>query len=130
MQRALEEARFAPGEIEAVSAHGSGTPLGDKAESKALHRVFGESASTIPITASKGQHGHGLGAAGAWEAALSLLTLRYGKLPRVVGHIVDDPECDLPFVRANAEGTVRTMLSNTAGFGGLNAALVFTTADS
>lgn len=127
---ALDEARIAPGEIEAVSAHGSSTQLGDRAETKALRRVFGDGIAQLPITASKGQHGHAFGAAGAWEAALSFLTLRYGILPRVVGHFVDDPDCDLAFVRSNVEGRVRTMLSNTAGFGGINAALVFSALDS
>lgn len=126
MQLALREARLGPDELEAVSAHGSSTPLGDRAESIALHRALGSAAPGIRVTASKGQHGHALGAAGAWEAALSLLTLRHGVLPRVVGHIVDDPECALSFVRERADGTVRTILSNTAGFGGINAALVFT----
>ena len=127
---ALAEAHIAPNEIEAVSAHGSSTQLGDRAESNALRRVFGDGVAQLPITASKGQHGHAFGAAGAWEAALSLLTLRYGVLPRVVGHFVDDPGCNLAFVRTNVEGKVRTMLSNTAGFGGINAALVFSALDS
>jgi 3-oxoacyl-[acyl-carrier-protein] synthase II len=127
---ALGEAHIAPGEVEAVSAHGSSTQLGDRAEAKALRRVFGDGVAQLPITASKGQHGHAFGAAGAWEAALSLLTLRYGVLPRVVGHFVDDPDCDLAFVRSTVEGPVRTMLSNTAGFGGINAALVFSALDS
>jgi 3-oxoacyl-[acyl-carrier-protein] synthase II len=127
---ALDEAHIAPNEIEAVSAHGSSTQLGDRAESKALRRVFGDGIAQLPITASKGQHGHAFGAAGAWEAALSLLTLRHGILPPVVGHFVDDPECDLAFVRSTVEGPVRSMLSNTAGFGGINAALVFTALDS
>ncbi len=130
IQLALDEAHIAPNEIEAVSAHGSSTLLGDRAEAKALRRVFGDGVAQLPITASKGQHGHAFGAAGAWEAALSLLTLRYGVLPRVVGHFVDDPDCDLAFVRATVEGRVRTMLSNTAGFGGINAALVFAAVDS
>ncbi len=130
IQIALDEAHIAPNEIEAVSAHGSATQLGDRAEAKALRRVFGDGVAQLPITASKGQHGHAFGAAGAWEAALSLLTLRYGVLPRVVGHFLDDPDCDLAFVRATVEGKVRTMLSNTAGFGGINAALVFSALDS
>ena len=129
MQLALEEANIAPYELEAVSAHGSATTLGDQAESIALHRVLGTATRHVPITASKGQHGHGFSASGAWEAALSLLTLRHGVLPRVVGHIVDDPQCALDIVDSNARGTVRTILSNTTGFGGINAALVFTSAE-
>ena len=129
MQLALDEAHIAPDELEAVSAHGSATALGDHAETLALHRVLGEAAARVPVTASKGQHGHGFGASGAWEAALSVLTLRNGVLPRVVGHIVDDPKCELDLVRSNTTGAVRTMLSNTTGFGGINAALVFSAID-
>ena len=129
MQRALESAQLGAGELDAVSAHGSSTRLGDRAEALALRRVLGEHASSVPVTASKGQHGHGFGAAGVWEAALCLLSMERGTLPAAVGHIVDDPDCDLVFVRTNAQRTIRTVLSNTTGFGGINAALVFASLD-
>jgi 3-oxoacyl-[acyl-carrier-protein] synthase II len=129
MQAALAEAGLTPHEIEAVSAHGSSTPLGDRAEAKALRSVLGDAVARVPVTASKGQHGHGFGAAGVWEAAISLLAIRHGVLPAAVGHIVDDPECELNFARRTTERPVRTVLSNTAGFGGLNAALVFASVD-
>jgi 3-oxoacyl-[acyl-carrier-protein] synthase II len=125
MRRALEDARLGPDELDAVSAHGSSTPLGDRAEAVALRRVLGKNASAVPVTASKGQHGHGFGAAGVWEAALCLLAIERGTLPAAVGHFIDDPDCDLVLVRSNARRAVRTILSNTAGFGGVNAALVF-----
>ncbi|MBV8150573.1 MAG: beta-ketoacyl-[acyl-carrier-protein] synthase family protein [Candidatus Eremiobacteraeota bacterium] len=125
MQVALAEARLATEEIEAINAHGSGTPIGDRVEAIALRRVFGESLERIPVVASKGQHGHALGASGAWEAVLSLLMIERKVLPRVTGLIVDDPECALDFVRETGPRAVRTVLSNTAGFGGLNAALIF-----
>ena len=125
MRVALEEAGLVASEIEAINAHGSGTPLGDRVETLALRAAFGEALDRIPVTATKGQHGHALGATGAWEAAVSLLAIDRGTLPRVVGLIVDDPECSLTFARSNAERRPRTILSNTAGFGGINAALVF-----
>lgn len=75
MRRALAEASLAPDEVELVNAHGSGTPLGDRCEALALAVVFGERASVVPVAATKGQHGHALGATGAWEAALSLLAI-------------------------------------------------------
>ncbi|MBV8073889.1 MAG: beta-ketoacyl-ACP synthase II [Candidatus Eremiobacteraeota bacterium] len=121
---ALDEAQLVPDEIEAINAHGSSTPLGDRVETVALRRALGATLERIPITATKGQHGHAFGASGAWEAALSLLALRRGILPRVVGLIVDDPACSLQFVRENLERSIRTVLSITTGFGGLNAALV------
>ena len=127
---ALDEAELAPGEIEAISAHGSATPLGDRAETIALRRAFGEPLDRIAVMATKGQHGHALGATGAWEAALSLLAIDRATLPRVVGLIVDDPQCALPFARRTAERSIRTILSNTAGFGGINAALVFSSVET
>ena len=125
MSVALAEAVLAPDEIEAIDAHGSSTPLGDRCETIALRCAFGERLDRTPVLATKGQHGHALGATGAWEAAVSLLAIERGMLPRVVGLIVDDPECALHFVRETSARRVRTVLSNSAGFGGLNAALVF-----
>lgn len=125
MSAALEEASLAAGELEAYNAHGSSTVLGDRAEVIAVRRVFGDEASArVPVTATKGQHGHGFAASGAWEAALSLLSMERGALPGVVGLQNDDPQCDLPFVREVRRHRIRTVLSNTTGFGGLNAALV------
>ncbi|MBV8601222.1 MAG: beta-ketoacyl-[acyl-carrier-protein] synthase II, partial [Candidatus Eremiobacteraeota bacterium] len=122
---ALEEAGIAPDEIGAINAHGSGTPLGDRVEAIALRKALGSALDRIPVTATKGQHGHAFGASGAWEAALSLLSLEHAVLPRVVGLIREDPECALQFVRENLARALSTVLSVTTGFGGLNAALVF-----
>lgn len=124
IRQALQEARLSPGEIEAIDAHGSGTSLGDRYETVALRRAFGDALDRIPVMATKGQHGHALGATGAWEAAVSLLAMERRTLPRVVGLTVDDPNCNLPLVRETEERTVRTVLSNTTGFGGINAALI------
>ena len=123
MQRALGEAELAPDEVDVVNAHGSGTPLGDRCEAVAMELVFGARAASIPVTATKGQHGHALGATGAWEAALSVASIARGVVPRSVN--ADDADCDLAVTRERLERPVRTVLSNSAGFGGINAALVF-----
>ncbi|MEA2665606.1 MAG: 3-oxoacyl-[acyl-carrier-protein] synthase [Candidatus Eremiobacteraeota bacterium] len=125
MQRALAEARLPAADVDLVNAHGSGTPLGDRCEALALERVFGERAARVPVTATKGQHGHALGATGAWEAALSLLALQHGIVPRSVNTDDADPQCPLALTRERTASAPRTVLSNSAGFGGINAALVF-----
>ena len=125
MQRALAEANLPPAEVDLVNAHGSGTPLGDRCEVLALEQVFGARAPVVPVTATKGQHGHALGATGAWEAALSLLAIAHGIVPRSVNTDDADPQCQLALTRERAERAPRTVLSNSAGFGGINAALVF-----
>ena len=127
MRRALEEAHLAPGEVDVVNAHGSGTPLGDRAEALAMELVFGARAGSVPVTATKGQHAHALGATGAWEAALSLASIANGVVPRSVNS--DDLAEPLAVTRERLEGPVRTVLSNSAGFGGINAALVFRAVD-
>lgn len=124
MRIALGEARLVPDEIEAVNAHGSATPLGDRGEALALHAVFGERTERVPVTATKGQHGHALGATGAWEAALSLLALARGVIPRTVNCDTRDPECDLAVTGRALRIAPRIIVSNSAGFGGINAALV------
>ena len=123
MQRALGEAGVAPDEVDVVNAHGSATPLGDRAEALAMELVFGERAASVPVTATKGQHAHALGATGAWEAALSLASIANGVVPRSVN--ADDVAEPIAVTRERLERPVRTVLSNSAGFGGINAALVF-----
>ncbi|BDE07030.1 3-oxoacyl-[acyl-carrier-protein] synthase 2 [Vulcanimicrobium alpinum] len=125
MRRALDEAHAAPADVDLVNAHGSGTPLGDRCETVALETLFGERAASVPVTATKGQHGHALGATGAWEAALSLLALVHQTVPRSVNTDDADPACNLALTRTRLERRLRTVLSNSAGFGGINAALVF-----
>jgi 3-oxoacyl-[acyl-carrier-protein] synthase II len=129
MQRALDDARIAPDAVDVVNAHGSGTPLGDSCEALATEIVFGARAATIPVTATKGQHAHALGATGAWEAALSLMTIVHGIVPRSVNCDEVDPACRLAVTRERVDRPVRTVLSNSAGFGGINAALVFRAVD-
>ncbi len=130
MQAALREALLSPDEIELINAHASSSPLNDTTETHAIKRAFGEHAARIPITATKGQHGHALGATGAWEAALSLLAIDRGEVPGIVNLEHADPLCDLHYVRESRTLRPRTVLSNSFGFGGINASLVFKTADA
>jgi 3-oxoacyl-[acyl-carrier-protein] synthase II len=125
MQRALAEARLAPADVDLINAHGSGTPLGDRGEAAAFGIVFGERTPQVPVTATKGQHGHALGATGAWEAALALLAIERGIVPRVLNCDVPDPDCAIGVLQAPLHRAPRTVLSSSAGFGGINAALVF-----
>jgi 3-oxoacyl-[acyl-carrier-protein] synthase II len=124
IRHALREAQLAPDEVEALNAHGSGTPLGDRSERLALRGAFGDALARIPVTATKGQHGHALGATGAWEAALSLLAIERGTIPGLVNFENSDPECGLVLSRGHRASAPRTVVSFSAGFGGINAALV------
>lgn len=124
MEIALREAQADPESVDAINAHGSSTKLGDRAESLAYARVFGARAAQIPVSATKGQHGHALGATGAWEIALSALSMKHGIIPGAVNFRTRDAECD---VRCSPEAIVldpKVILSNSSGFGGINAALV------
>jgi 3-oxoacyl-[acyl-carrier-protein] synthase II len=95
-----------------------------------LQLAFGAAAARIPVMATKGQHGHALGATGAWEAALTLLAMRDGIVPRIVNCDDPDPACPLALVRAPLHVRARTAVSSSAGFGGINAALAFAGVDS
>jgi 3-oxoacyl-[acyl-carrier-protein] synthase II len=125
IRAALAEAGRAPDEVELINAHGSGTRLGDRGEADALRLVFGAAADRIPVMATKGQHGHALGATGAWEAALTLLAMRDGIVPRIVNCDEPDPACPLALIRTPLQVRARTAVSSSAGFGGINAALAF-----
>lgn len=124
LKRALDEARVLPSEVEAINAHGSSTRLGDRAEAVAFERVFGERFSKIPVSATKGQHGHALGATGAWEVAIAALGMRDRIVPGAVNLENRDDECPLHCEREKFAADARVVLSNSSGFGGINAALV------
>lgn len=125
MRLALQGAGMEPEEIDYINAHGSSTPLNDRTETLAIKRIFGERAYTIPISSIKGHHGHALGAAGAMEAAACALMLERQYLVPTVNLETPDPECDLDFMpRVGRPHPVRTILSNSFGFGGINACLV------
>jgi 3-oxoacyl-[acyl-carrier-protein] synthase II len=126
MRLALAEAGLAAEDIDWINAHGSGTPLNDSTETLAIKQVFGDHAYRVPVSATKAMHGHALGATGAMEAAISFLGLRHGYVPPTLN--LDDPDaaCDLDYVREGGrEMPLRYILSNSFGFGGINAALVF-----
>ncbi|MDR7421867.1 MAG: beta-ketoacyl-ACP synthase II [Armatimonadota bacterium] len=126
MRLALADAGLAPEAIDAINAHGSSTPLNDSTETRAIKAVFGEHAARIPVSATKSMHGHALGATGAVEAAICMLTLRCDYLPPTINLEEPDPECDLDYVAGVGRAQrVQYILSNSFGFGGINAALVF-----
>ncbi|MCS6776779.1 MAG: beta-ketoacyl-ACP synthase II [Chloroherpetonaceae bacterium] len=127
---ALQSAQVAPEELDYVNAHGSSTRLNDVTETYALKRALGEEvARNVPVSSTKAMHGHALGATGAMEAAICCLALHHGWIPPTVNLDHPDPECDLDCVpHRGRSAQLRTVLSNSFGFGGINAALVFRSA--
>jgi 3-oxoacyl-[acyl-carrier-protein] synthase II len=122
---ALRDARLYPEDIEYINAHGSSTPLNDKTETMAIKQVFGERARRIPVSGTKGLYGHPLGASGAIEAAIGALSLSHDYLPPTVNYAIPDPECDLDYLpNVGRVARVQYLLSNSFGFGGINACLV------
>jgi 3-oxoacyl-[acyl-carrier-protein] synthase II len=122
---ALRDARLRPEDIEYINAHGSSTPLNDKTETMAIKQVFGERARRIPVSGTKGLYGHPLGASGAIEAAIGALSLSHDYLPPTVNYAIPDPECDLDYLpNVGRVARVKYLLSNSFGFGGINACLV------
>ncbi len=124
MRAALTEAGLGADELELIDAHGSSSQLNDVIETTAFKEALGPSAYRIPVLGTKGQHGHALGATSAWEAALSVLAIHHGRVPRTVNLEHVDPACDLDYVRELRPLAPRVVLSNSTGFGGINAALV------
>lgn len=125
MRRALHKARLTPDDIDYVNAHGTSTDVGDKSETVALHQVFGERASAVPVSSTKSMHGHLLGGAGALETLMCVLALRDQVLPPTINYEQPDPECDLDYVPNVARpASVEIALNNTFGFGGHNASLI------
>ncbi|MBX7181015.1 MAG: beta-ketoacyl-ACP synthase II [Bacteroidia bacterium] len=128
MRSALEDAEMQASEIDYVNVHGTSTPLGDVAETKAIQKVFGEHAYKLNISSTKSMTGHLLGAAGAIEAIASILAVKNDIVPPTINHFTDDPQLDskLNFTFNKLEKrTVNAALSNTFGFGGHNASVVF-----
>ena len=126
MRAAIKDAKLTPEDIGYVNAHGTSTPLGDVIETRALKRVFGERAKSVPISSTKSMTGHLLGGAGGLEAGISVLALRDQVIPPTINLESPDPECDLDYVPNVArKATLDYALSNSFGFGGTNAALIF-----
>ena len=125
VQLALDEAGVTPAQIDYINAHGSSTPLNDRTETLVFKRALGEAAAAIPISGTKGLHGHALGATGAIEAAICAQIFRHGWLPPTANLEDPDPECDLDYIRGEGRpARVRHILKTSFGFGGINAALV------
>ncbi|MBA3466813.1 MAG: beta-ketoacyl-ACP synthase II [Gemmatimonadaceae bacterium] len=125
MQLALDDAHVSPAEIGYVNTHGSSTPLNDSTETAAIKKVLGERAYSVPMSGTKGYYGHALGASGAIEAAICALAIDREWLPPTVNLKVADAACDLNFLPAVGRAErVEHVLSNSFGFGGINAALV------
>jgi 3-oxoacyl-[acyl-carrier-protein] synthase II len=126
-EMALNEAGVGKGEIDYINAHATSTPMGDASETKMLKLALGEeNARSTPVSGTKGATGHCLGAAGALEATFTTLAIRDSKLPPTINYEVEDPECDLDYVpNVPRDANVDVAVSNSFGFGGHNACVVF-----
>jgi 3-oxoacyl-[acyl-carrier-protein] synthase II len=126
MRMALAEGRITPGEIGYINAHGSSTPLNDPTETGAIRQVFGDGAAAIPVSGTKGYYGHALGASGAFEAAICAVASQRRWLPPTVNLSEPDATCDLAYLTGQGRSAEpEFLLSNSFGFGGINACLVF-----
>jgi 3-oxoacyl-[acyl-carrier-protein] synthase II len=126
MRMCLEDGQLDLGEIGYINAHGTSTPQGDLAETRAIKRVFGEHAARIAVSSTKSMTGHALGAAGAIESVYTVLTIQSGVIPPTINYEHADPECDLDYVPNAARQTqVKLALNNSFGFGGTNTTLAF-----
>ncbi len=126
MQHALADAGLQPDAVDHINAHGTSTPLNDASETMAIKKVFGERAYKIPISATKSMTGHLLGGAGAVEAVISILSLINNIAPPTINYETPDPDCDLDYVPNQARPVpIDVVMSNSFGFGGTNAVLVF-----
>ncbi len=123
---ALEEAKIKPTEIDYINAHGTSTRLNDPIETKAIKNALGDHAYKIPISSTKSMIGHLIGAAGGVEAIASVMSIENGKVHPTINHENPDPDCDLDYVPNQArEVPVKTVMSNSLGFGGFNSVLIF-----
>jgi 3-oxoacyl-[acyl-carrier-protein] synthase II len=126
MRRALQKAGLRPDQVDYINAHGTSTPYNDSTETQAIKTCFGEYASRLAISSTKSMTGHTLGAAGAVEAAISIMTILTGVIPPTINLHHPDPDCDLDYVPNEARrATVNVAMSNSMGFGGHNTCLVF-----
>ncbi len=126
MQMALRKAGMNPADVDYINAHGTSTAMNDKCETMAIKSVFGEQAYRIPVSSTKSMMGHLIGAAGAIEAIVSVLTIQNGIVPPTINLENPDPECDLDYVpNKPRQHKVRAAMSNSFGFGGHNSVLLF-----
>jgi 3-oxoacyl-[acyl-carrier-protein] synthase II len=125
MREAIADAGLEPEDIDYVNAHGSSTVLNDPTECRAIRRALGPHAERVAVSGTKGMHAHALGATGAIEAAICALALERGFLPGTTNLVAPDPACDLDLIPPGGrEQRVRALVSNSFGFGGINASLV------
>jgi 3-oxoacyl-[acyl-carrier-protein] synthase II len=130
MKLALKDAELAPTDVDYINAHGTSTEYNDANETMAIKRVFGEQAAKLAVSSTKSMTGHLLGAAGAVEGVFSALTLHHGLIPPTINYDNPDPQCDLDYVPNEArKADVKTVLSNSFGFGGTNACLIMRRAE-
>ena len=126
MRSALRDASLNPSDIDYINAHGTSTAVGDKTETVAIKGVFGDDAHKVPVSSTKSMTGHLLGAAGGLEAAIAAMTIKTNIIPPTINYETPDPDCDLDYVPNTArEQQVTHVMSNSFGFGGTNATLIF-----
>lgn len=126
MQNAIRDAGISPDSVDYVNAHGTSTPFNDRIETMAMKKVFGEHASRLAVSSTKSMTGHLLGAAGGLEAGITVLSLLNQTIPPTINYENPDPDCDLDYVPNKArKSDITYALSNSFGFGGTNAALIF-----
>jgi 3-oxoacyl-[acyl-carrier-protein] synthase II len=126
MNIAMKQASMTPDELDYINAHGTSTPLNDRTETEAMKGAFGGAMKKIPVSSTKSMTGHLLGAAGGVEAAVSVLAIAQSAIPPTINLNTPDPDCDLDYTPHTVKrGVVRTTMSNSLGFGGHNASLVF-----
>ena len=128
MRLALADAALAPDDIDYVNAHGTATQVGDVVETKAIKRVFGDHGRRPMVSSTKALHGHLMGAAGAVEMLASVMALEHGIVPPTAHLDKPDPACDLDYVPNEARRQkIRAVMSNSFGFGGMNAVVAVRT---
>jgi len=125
MQMAMDRAHVGPSDVDYINAHGTSTLPNDRVETAAIKATFGDEAARVKISSTKSQIGHLLGAAGGIEAIATVLTMEHGFIPATLNYENPDPDCDLDYTPVSVETTVRVALSNSFGFGGQNASLIF-----